>query len=106
MVRNRSCPAVSQICSFTRFPSSSIVRILKSIPMVVMKDGVNESSLKRSRQHDLPTPESPISSSLICPNGQCQYTLDRWRGYRATLPREPQSVRGRDSERALFTKKS
>jgi hypothetical protein len=34
--------------------------------MVVMKDGVNESSLNRSKQHDLPTPESPISSSLIC----------------------------------------
>ena len=36
------------------------------MPMVVMKDGVNESSLKRSRQHDLPTPESPIRRSLIC----------------------------------------
>lgn len=41
------------------------MRILKSIPIVVMKDGVKESSLNRSRQHDLPTPESPISSSLI-----------------------------------------
>jgi hypothetical protein len=39
---------------------------LKSMPMVEMKDGVNESSLKRSRQQDLPTPESPIRSSLIC----------------------------------------
>ncbi len=36
------------------------------MPIVVMKEGVNESSLKRSRQHDLPTPESPISRSLIC----------------------------------------
>ena len=34
--------------------------------MVVMKDGVKESSLNRRRQHDLPTPESPISKSLIC----------------------------------------
>lgn len=42
-----------------------MVLILKSIPIVVIKDGVNESSLKRSRQHDLPTPESPIRSSLI-----------------------------------------
>jgi hypothetical protein len=33
--------------------------------MVVMKEGVNESSLNRSRQHDFPTPESPISNSLI-----------------------------------------
>jgi hypothetical protein len=36
------------------------------MPMVVMNDGVNESSLKRSKQHDLPTPESPMRSSLIC----------------------------------------
>lgn len=33
--------------------------------MVVMKDGVNESSEKRKRQQDLPTPESPIRRSLI-----------------------------------------
>lgn len=36
------------------------------MPMVVMNEGVNESSLKRSKQHDFPTPESPISRSLIC----------------------------------------
>ena len=36
------------------------------MPMVVMNDGVKESSLNRSRQHDLPTPESPMSRSLIC----------------------------------------
>lgn len=71
MVRKRSCPAVSHICSFTRLPSSSMVRILKSMPMVVMNEGVNESSLKRSRQHDLPTPESPMRSSLIYVGGKC-----------------------------------
>jgi hypothetical protein len=65
MVRKRSCPAVSHICSLTRLPSSSIVLILKSMPIVVMKLGVKESSLNRNRQHDLPTPESPIRSSLI-----------------------------------------
>ena len=43
-----------------------MVLILKSMPMVVMKEGVNESSLKRRRQHDFPTPESPIRRSLIC----------------------------------------
>ena len=42
-----------------------MVLILKSIPIVVMNEGVKESSLNRSRQHDLPTPESPIRSSLI-----------------------------------------
>lgn len=36
------------------------------MPMVVIKEGVKESSLKRSRQHDLPTPESPMRRSLIC----------------------------------------
>lgn len=66
MVLKRSWPAVSQICSLTRLPSSSMVLILKSMPMVVMNEGVNESSLKRSKQHDFPTPESPISRSLIC----------------------------------------
>jgi hypothetical protein len=43
-----------------------MVRILKSMPMVVMNEGVKLSSLKRSRQQDLPTPESPMRSSLIC----------------------------------------
>ena len=31
MVRKRSCPAVSQICSLIRFPSSSRFLILKSM---------------------------------------------------------------------------
>lgn len=39
-----------------RFPSSSMVRILKSIPMVVMKLGVQASSQNRRSRHDLPTP--------------------------------------------------
>jgi hypothetical protein len=30
-----------------------------------MNEGVNESSLNRRRQHDFPTPESPINNSLI-----------------------------------------
>lgn len=77
MVRKRSWPAVSQICSLTRLPSSSMVLILKSMPMVVMNDGVKESSLKRNRQQDLPTPESPMSSSLICPGGGGVVSL-RW----------------------------
>ena len=37
IVRNRSWPAVSQICSFTFSPSTSTVLILKSTPIVVMK---------------------------------------------------------------------
>ena len=41
------------------------MRILKSMPIVVIKDGVKLSSEKRRRQQDLPTPESPIRRSLI-----------------------------------------
>lgn len=37
MVRKRSCPAVSQICSFTHLPSISTFFSLKSMPIVVMK---------------------------------------------------------------------
>lgn len=47
------------------------MRILKSMPIVVMKEGVKLSSLKRKRQQDLPTPESPIRRSLICVEGEC-----------------------------------
>lgn len=36
------------------------------MPIVVMKLGVNESSLNLRRQHDFPTPESPINKSFIC----------------------------------------
>ena len=46
-----------------RLPSSSIVRILKSIPIVVMKDDVKESSAKRSRRQDLPTPAGGAETS-------------------------------------------
>ena len=41
-----------------RLPSSSIVRILKSIPIVVIKEGVHASSQKRRRRQDLPTPDN------------------------------------------------
>ena len=51
-----------------------MVLILKSMPIVVMNEGVKESSLNRSRQHDLPTPESPIRSSLI-------YTVEEETGH-------------------------
>lgn len=48
------------ICSLMRFPSSSIVRILKSMPMVVMKEGVHASSQKRRSRQDLPTPATRL----------------------------------------------
>ena len=70
------------ICSLIRLPSSSTVRILKSIPIVlheaenvsragakralqahVMKDGVHASSQKRRRRHDFPTPRRSMEAS-------------------------------------------
>ncbi len=44
MVRNRSCPAVSQICSFIVFLPIFTVRKRKSTPIVEMYDSVNASS--------------------------------------------------------------
>lgn len=44
------------ICNFIRLPSSSIVRILKSMPIVVIKEGVHASSQNLSRRQDFPTP--------------------------------------------------
>ena len=49
-------PAVSQICSLIRLPSRVMVRILKSIPIVVMKLCVKESSANRTSMALLPTP--------------------------------------------------
>lgn len=68
------------ICSLMRLPSSSMVRILKSIPMVVMKLGVHASSQNRRRRHDLPTPESPMRS--ICGNGAAEVPEGAGRGVR------------------------
>lgn len=53
------------------------MRILKSMPIVVMKEGVKLSSLKRRRQHDLPTPESPIRRSFIC-RWRCELVGSNW----------------------------
>lgn len=50
------------ICSFIRLPSSSMVRILKSMPIVVMKEGVHASSQNLSRRQDFPT---PVGSNII-----------------------------------------
>lgn len=47
-----------------------MVRILKSIPIVVMNEGVQASSQNLSNKHDLPTPESPMSRSCW---GRCKY---------------------------------
>lgn len=62
IVRNRSWPAVSHICSLTHLLSISTFFILKSIPMVVMKLEVKESSAKRSSRQLFPTPTDAIQN--------------------------------------------
>ena len=47
MVRNRSCPAVSQICNLTVFLSILTVRKRKSTPIVLIYDSVKASSYVR-----------------------------------------------------------
>ena len=62
----------THICSLIRLPSNSIVLILKSIPIVVINDGVNESSLKRNNKHDLPTRQSYGLHTCYVSNGSMQ----------------------------------
>jgi hypothetical protein len=50
------CVFAARTCSLIRFPSISMVLILKSIPIVVMNVGLNESFAYRSSRHVLPTP--------------------------------------------------
>ena len=68
-MRKRSCPAVSQICSFTVRDPTSTVRKRKSTPTVEIKASVNSSSAKRSSKQLLPTAVSPIMTSLNMNSG-------------------------------------
>ena len=55
IVRNRSWPAVSQICSLIRFPSSSMVLILKSmLENKIQLCNINSSSWNKNTK-DHPT---------------------------------------------------
>ena len=53
------------IWSFIRLPSSSMVRILKSMPIVVIKDGVHASSQNLNSKQDFPTPFDGLKSAEI-----------------------------------------
>ena len=52
MVLNLSCPAVSHICSFTLSPSISILRILKSIPIVAAPNVEVPMNFKREEEKE------------------------------------------------------
>ena len=49
-----------------RLPSTSIVFILKSMPMVVIKVGLKELFAYRKRRHVLPTPAKQMGWGAAC----------------------------------------
>jgi hypothetical protein len=63
MARYLSCPAVSQICALIVFASTWIDRVANSTPMVDFESRLNSLRVKRLKRLDLPTPESPISTT-------------------------------------------
>ena len=63
LLGNQDCSGATQkrrikslTCSLMRFPSNSMFLILKSIPMVVINVGENESLAYLSNRHVFPTP--------------------------------------------------
>lgn len=63
MARYRSCPAVSQICAFIVFPSTWMLLVANSTPMVLLLSRLNSLRVKRDRRLLFPTPESPINTT-------------------------------------------
>jgi hypothetical protein len=61
---NLSCPAVSQICAFTILSSTWMLRVANSTPMVDFDSKLNSFFVNRDKRLDLPTPESPIRTTL------------------------------------------
>jgi len=64
MFLNLSCPAVSQMDSFTEYPLWSITFTRKSKPTVGRMSVLNFSSVNLSISDDLPTPGSPITKNF------------------------------------------
>ncbi|BAS94895.1 Os05g0516850 [Oryza sativa Japonica Group] len=59
-----SWPAVSQIWALMTLPSTWRLRVANSTPMVDLDSRLNSFLVKRERRLDLPTPESPMSTTL------------------------------------------
>ena len=55
---------VSQICALIILPSCWMLRVANSTPMVDFESRWNSFRVKRLRRFDLPTPESPIMTTL------------------------------------------
>jgi hypothetical protein len=59
-----SWPAVSQICALTVRASICSVRVWNSTPMVALESRLNSLRANRASSCDLPTAESPMSTTL------------------------------------------
>lgn len=59
-----SWPAVSQICALTSLLSTGTLRVANSTPMVDLVSKLNSFRVNRDKRLDLPTPESPMRTSL------------------------------------------
>lgn len=63
MARYLSWPAVSQIWAFIVFPSTWMLLVANSTPMVLLLSRLNSLRVKRDRRLLFPTPESPINTT-------------------------------------------
>lgn len=63
IARYRSCPAVSQICAFIVFPSTWMLLVANSTPMVLLLSRLNSFRVNRDKRLLFPTPESPIRTT-------------------------------------------
>ena len=64
IARYRSWPAVSQICALIVLPSMDTVRVANSTPIVDFDSRLNSLRVKRLSKFDLPTPLSPMTTTL------------------------------------------
>ena len=64
MARYRSWPAVSQIWALTVLPSTATDRVANSTPIVDLDSRQNSLRVNRDSRLDLPTPESPMRTTL------------------------------------------
>ena len=60
---------VSQICALTVLPSTAMLRVANSTPMVLLLSRENSLRVKRLSRFDLPVPESPMRTTLNCRAG-------------------------------------
>lgn len=63
IARYRSCPAVSHIWAFIILPSTWMLLVANSTPIVLLLSKLNSLRVNRERRLLLPTPESPISTT-------------------------------------------